>query len=629
MAGFTGQWGKCGPPPSVAPYIVQDAYAQYTTFATQNVAMAWEQIDAIQQMDFDPINFNVNWEFEDDIRGYLRPARPARPDLAWEDPGSVPTAPGLNIAPANYDNPPHIPGMDVPAFGSHTPPGELTATVPVGPPATTPVVVPTAPVLDLPPVPTLLELDLPTAPTLNLAPFTGIRPDTSVPAPLQNFAFTPTEYTSALLDKVTSTVSGMLDGGTGLPAAIAQALRDRAFSAVDAQQMRAITEVMEDIGARGFSQPNGILLRRLDATRQNGQNQRNALSRDIHIQDQQIAVENLRFAVTSGISLESTLLQAHLQHMQMLLQAAKISQDILIAIFNAEVSQRQLELEAYRVDAQVWLDSLKGELAKLEQFKAEIEAQSLIGQINESLVRIYGERIKAVLAEVDIFKGQVEGAKAQADVNESIMRGWASEVAAYSEQVRAWGIEWDGFRAQMEGEATKARIFELVEDGYATRIRTWSEQQNQKTEQLRGRIAKAQLDLQAWNTRVQASQVRLQQEIARNDADVRVYGADIAMYQADAAIETAASDANLRAVNTGIARETQRTSLELKQAEVDVSQMVELNKQMIAVQDTIMQTLTQLAASSMSAVNFSAGVSEGSSLSVGCSTNYTVSDTPA
>ncbi|MDN5937286.1 MAG: hypothetical protein L0H83_01355 [Salinisphaera sp.] len=519
--------------------------------------------------------------------------------------------------------------MDVPAFGSHTPPDELTATVPEGPPATTPVVVPDAPDLDLPPVPTLIELDLPDTPTLDLQPFTGVRPDTSVPPPLQNFAFTPEEYTSALLDKVTGTVSGMLDGGTGLPAAVAQALRDRAFSAVDAQQMRAITEVMEDMGARGFAQPNGILLRRLDATRQNGQNQRNALSRDIHIQDQQIAIENLRFAVTSGISLESTLLQAHIQHMQMLLQAAKISQDILIAIFNAQVEQARLELEAYRVDAQVWLDSLKGELAKLEQFKAEIEAQSLIGQINESLVRIYGERIKAVLAEVDIFKGQVEGAKAQADVNESIMRGWASEVAAYGEQVRAWGIEWDGFRAQMDGEATKARIFELVEDGYATRIRTWSEQQNQQTEQLRGRIAKAQMDLSAWNTQVEASKVRLTQEIAKNDAEARVYGADIAMYQADAAIETAASDANLRAANTGIAREAQRTTLEREKAGLEITQMVELNKQMIAVQDTIMQTLTQLAASSMSAVNFSAQVSEASSLRVGCNTNYTVSDTAA
>lgn len=619
-------YGKCGIPFSDAPWIVGDAYEQYTAFATQNVAYAWQQIEQLSELEFDPISVSVNWAFDDEIYGYLRPADPGGPDLEWTDPGTVENPPNLGVTPATYDEPPAIPAMAPPTFGAHTPPDDLTATAPAGPPTLTPVVVPTAPTLVLPPVPTLTELDIPDAPVLNLPTFSGTRPDTDIDPPLEVFAFTPEEYTSALLDKVRGTVSGMLDGGTGLPAAVAQALRDRAFTAVDAQAMRAEQEVMEDMGARGFSQPNGILLRRLDESRQNNQNQRNALSRDVHIRDQEIAVENLRFAVTSGISLESTLLQAHTQHMQLLLDAAKTSQDVLIAIYNAKVAKIQVDLEVYRTDAAVWLDLLKGELAKLEQFKAEIEAQALIGQLNESAVKVYSERVKAVLAQADIYKAQVDGAKAQADVNESVMRGYAAEITAYAERVRAWGMEWDGFRALIEADATKARVFELVEQGYARRVSTWSEQQNQETEQLRARIAKATMDLQAWQTKLEKNRADLTHEVAKNETEARIYASRIAKYQADAAIETAASDANLRKLNAGIERERGRVDTALKDADIEINQVIQLNQQMIAVQNTIMQTLTQLAASSMSAVNFSAGISSSSGLSVGCSTNYSVSN---
>jgi hypothetical protein len=611
--------------PGPAPAIVDMAYEHYTAFGTQQVALAMQQVTAMRNIELTPINFAVHYTIDDDITAYRRPVGPSDPSLTWNDPGALPSPPEVSVSDIWLETAPAHPSNPLPVFDTHAQPGPLTATRPTDKPTLQPVTIPDAPELVLPPVPTLRELNLPDTPTLNLTPFTATRPNMSVAPPNHSFAFTPEQYADALLDKVKSRVSTMLDGDTGLPAAIAQALRDRAYAALDVQEQRAIQQAVEEFSSRGFSQPNGILARTLAEVRQNNQNQRSSLSRDIHIRDQELAVHNLKFAVTQGISLESTLMQNQIQFNQMLLEVARATQDTAIAIFNATVAGKQLELEAYKTDAEVWLDNLKGELAKLDQFKAEIEAQALIGQLNESDVRVYQARIDAVKAGADIYRSEVEGAKAVADANESIMRGWLADVQAYSEQVRAWGIEWDGYRAQLDGDSTKARIFELIEQAYATRISSWDTTQRLKIANQQSQIAVNGQRMAGWEAQLRKLTFDLEQERTKNTVLADIYRTKIAKYQADASVELAASDANARKLTLGIERERNRTSTELENARLKISQSEQLTQQLISINEIITRTLTQLAASALSAVNYSASVSGSYSTGSGCSTSYNYS----
>ena len=613
----------CEPVWGPATALVAASFDHYTTLGTTQVAAAMAQVDAMRHIEMTPITFNNRWHFEEDITGYKRPPKPADPkDLDWTDPGSVKDPPALDVSTVSFDAPPTAPSNPTPTFGVHHKPGPLSAHRPGDKPDLVPVVLPTPPTLALPPVPTLRELQLPDTPTLNLTPFAGVRPNVTVAPPVQGFAFTPEAYASQLLDRVKSRLSTMLDGGTGLPAAVAQALRDRAYAALDVQEQRAIQQAVEEFAARGFSEPNGILARALVEVRQNNQNQRSARSRDIHIKDEELAIQNLQFAVTQGISLESTLMQHQAEHNRLLLDAAKTAQDMAIAIFNAAVAEKQLELDAYKTDAQVWLDGLKGELAKLDVLKAELEAQALVGQLNESDVKVYLGRLDAVKTAADVYRSEVEGAKAAASVNESLMRGWQAEIQAFSEEVRAWVAEWDGYRAELEGDSTRARLFELVEQAYATRVSTWNMQQMQKIERQRSEIARNGQMMAGWEAQLRKLQADTELERTKNTVKSEIFRTKVARYQAEAAVETAAADANARAYGLQLERERSRTSLELERARSDSQQMVQLTQQLISINEIISRTLTALASSALSAVNYSASVGNSYGTNTSCSTSY-------
>lgn len=608
--------------------MVNLAYDKYTEFATQAYLLANTEIGTLGGLELKPVAFGVSWDFEGTIAGYRRPTKPADPgDLTFHTPGTLPAPPSVNVAPAVLDPAPALPANPVPAIRDYPEPLPLTATAPSDDVDLQPVPMVVRPDMALPPVPTLQALALPNAPQLTLPAFAGQRPDTTVPPPLQTFAFTPEEYTSALLDKVKAQVSSMLDGGPGLPAAVAQALRDRAWEAVDVQERRAIQQATEEFASRGFSEPNGVLNARLAEVRQNNQNQRNALSRDIHIKDEELAIQNLQFAVTQGISLESRLMQDHAQFMQLSLATAQAVQDVAIKVFDARVALVNMDLQAYEVDARVWRERLQGELLKLQQYRAELEALQVQGSLNEQQVKIYSERIDAVRAMADIYKSDVQAATAVAEQNKTRAEVYRERIRAYGTQVDAYKAEWDAYKAKLESNSTRAQLYGLVEQGFSTRVGAWAQVQGQKLDQQRMAIAEADLAQRGWQGGLQKMLADIEAEKARVGAVAEAWRSRVAMYTAESGVEAAASDANVRAMTVGIERERQRTAVALQNAKMSIDQAMGLNQLAITRADSIAKVSTQLAAASMSAVNFSAGIHSGRSESSNCDTSFNYSGT--
>lgn len=624
---------------SGCPIIVQDgpagmvyaAYDKYSQFATNAYALAYGQVQNLGSFTLTPVAVNTQFHIDQSVYGFTRPQQPTVPDITYNDPGSVPLPPDMPITPVQLTAPPVEPNIAPPVFDTYTPPGALTATPPLDMPDLPPVQIPGMPQIALPPVPTLLDLNLPAAPNIQIPAFTGVRPNINIEAPDNQWAFTPEQYVSALLTKVTGTISGMLDGGTGLPAAVAQALRDRANAEVDVQELRAEQEVVEDFASRGFSEPTGPMMQRLAMARQDAANRRSAANRDIYIQDQQVAIENLRFAVTQGVALESTLMQTHTEEMRLALSALQFARETAIAIFNAKVSLANTEMQAYQIDAQVWRSQIEGELAQLEVYRAEIQAEQLRGEINVQNVQIYSERLRAVSVQADLYRTQMQGAEAQARANLSVAEAYRARIQGFGEQVRAYEVQWDAFSRQISSNEIKARIYELSEGAYATRVRAWSEQNNTRLTQQRGDIDAADLKLRGWRGQVDAVLARTTSERDRVNALVSISGQKLDLYRANVAVETAASDANLRILMTALEQERARTGVELQNVQMQIRQMEQNASLLLEAKKTVAQVSAQLAASSMSAVNFSAGTHSSLSQSYGCSTSFGYSgqiDTP-
>lgn len=614
------------------PIIVQDgpagmvslAYDKYTQFATDAYHLAVGQVQNLGGFNLTPIAVTTQFKIDDSVYGFNRPAAPSLPAIDYRDPGNIPEPPSTPVTPVQLTAPPAEPTITPPVFDTFAPPGPLEAEAPEAP-ALSPVQIPDMPVIDLPPVPSLRALDLPDAPDIQIPTFQGVRPVLDLTAPDNQWSFTPEKYVSDLLDKVRGTVSGMLDGGTGLPASVAQALRDRANAEADVQQLREEQTVVEDFASRGFAEPQPLMMKRLAMVRQEAANRRNSLNRDLTIQDQQIAIENLRFAVTQGVSLESTLMQVHMEEMRLSLAALQHARDTSIAIFNAKVTLANAEMQAYQVDAQVWRSQIEGELAALEVYRAKIQGQQLIGEINRQDVEMYSERVRAVSVQADLYRTQMQGAEAQARANVSVAETYRAQIQGFEGKVHAYAVQWDAFSRQMATNETRARIYELSESAYATRVRAWSEQNNTRLAQQRSDIEAADLRLRGWRGQVDALVARTGAERDRVAALVAMSGQRLDLYRANVAVETAASDANLRQLMTGLERERARVDTELKNVDLQIRQMEQNAALMLEAKKTIAQVSAQLSASSMSAVSFSAGTHSGLSQSYGCSTSFSFS----
>lgn len=606
----------------VAVGMVDQAYVTYTGFAMQSFAAAMESLQALQQFTFRPVNFSVAYNIDRRLIGIERPEAPDELEVSFALPALPPEPPaGGEISEIRFTTPPDY-NVPAPFLNLPPPPSETLPTPPGAAPPLLPLTIPAAPTLDFPTVPDLVDIVIPAAASITLPTFAGERPIDNIPIPVENFAFSPEQYSSALLDKVTGRISTMLDGGTGLPAAVAQALRDRAYVAVDAEEARAVQTAIDEFAGLGWEEPNGMLAARLAAVRQNSQNQRSALSRDIYIEDEKIAIESLRFAVTNAISLESQLLTAHNAHMQLALQAEQFAVDVSIRIFDARISLFNAKMQAYQVDAQVYRDRIQAELAKLEVFKAQIDAERLKGEINQQRVAIYEQRVRALLVHVEIYKAQIDAVKAQGEANAQQIEAYRATVTAYAERVRAHTAIWDGYRSRVEAETAKVRIHEVLTNVFATRARAWSDINASRIAQQGAQIRVRELELQTFAKQVDQWIAQVRAESDRVAAAVNIQGSRVELYRAQTALEVAAGDAAGRHFQLQMEQERARVDTALKQAEIDVQQLVQLTQVALERLRTISTVSSQLAAASMSAVNFSAGVNSGRNQSQSCETQF-------
>lgn len=606
--------------------LVSGGWNVFHAFAQSAFNLAASNISNLVEWEAPQTSFSINFAYGGQLESFSTPAFPGyldgvsgNFDLDVGDldvqftPPRVTTVPAFNAGP-------------LPAFDYSGAPDELDVDRPGPAPTVEDVEFPTAPTLTMPTVPELEEITLPTAPTLDIPTFTETAPTVDFMVPTEGTAFTPTEFSDSVLDAVRARVEAMLEG-EAMPEAVEQALRNRAYSELDRNDRIAVQQVTEDIASRGFSEPTGVMAGRILEIRQNSQNQRNALSRDIYIKSHDESVQNLRFAVTQGIALTQVLIGLHMEMARLGLESAKFVLEASINIFNARVNLFNARVQAYNVQAVVYRERLQALLATVELYKAQIEAERVRGEINEQRTRLYEQQLRALLTEVEIFKSQVDAAKAQVEAGTAVFEGYRSEVQAYAEYVRAHSLEWDGFRAKIDAQIGRARVYEVGVNAYAARVNAVNTanqvaiaESNARTQIELGKIEKFRAVVAAQAERVRAESAAVQANVAVGEANAR-------MYAAQGEIARAASEAGARMYAAAAEAARAEAEVNIKNAELNITSVNQTAALYLEAKKGAAQASTQLAASSMSAVNFSAGVSssQNDSNSSSCSTSYNYS----
>lgn len=605
-----------------AVLFVAGGYDKFMNLTTQMVELAKDQTYRLQGLAVAPSSFNVSFDFEGQLAPFVRPPRPTLDASRFDfhAPAAPADAPAYIAREVAVEAAPAFDVADpVLAFGAR--PALPDVPAPQRPASRPPLVIPEPDGYTLPPLPAFVELNLPTVPALQLPLFDGVRPTFVEPDLIEPWTFNPAAYTSTLLDATRAKIAAMMDGGSGLEP-IEALLFERGRRRIALEVRRAIDARMDEFGARGFSEPNGMLAASVDALLEDGLDKQAELNRDLTIQSYQESLTNLRFAVQQGIACEQVTVNLHLEMQKLVLAAAQYLRDSGIAILNARISVFNARLQAYQTDAQVLAARIQSELAKVEVFRAQIEGEKARGEVNAQRVQLYAAQIQSLNALAEFYRNRVEAVKAQAEVQRAEIETYKADVDAYSARWKAYGDQVDAYKAEVEAEGSKATVHRTLVDAFTAKTGAWNTRTNAAFEGERLRLAQATQQLAAWRGGLEKFQALIAGETGRIAGEAQRADALARIYTADAAVEQAASAATDRSFELGMERARAITDVGLKAAEIRIQENISLSQLMFSIQKQIADVLTQLAASSMSALNFNAGVSSSKSQSRACDTNF-------
>lgn len=622
--GNTAESSICGPVLSPANDIVLEGWDTFSGFAQNAYQIAISYIET--QGAFTPIQtpISVSYAFPTGSAEFIAPDAPTRQITAF----SVPDLPLLpdpatpafdtSLVSARPDAPSDLP--------TYTAPTRPDAALPIAPDTAVQLdalAIPDAPTYTLPEPPTFLSLNLPTAPTITLPAFEGERPDLdALTAPQNTFDFNEVAYSSTLLTQVQSQLATMGQGGTGLPAAVEQALFDRARGREDQLTAIEVATALDEWVRLGYEEPSGVLNTRIERVRQRAQDKQVTLSRDIYIQAQTVEIENLRFFVTQGIALEQVMIQQHMAVQERALRFAQATVTTAIEIFNAQIARENLRTQLYATDAQVMRDRIQGEIAKADLYKTQIDAELAKGQVNEQAIRRYQAQLESINTLAVIYKTSIEAVEARGQINNQRLEAKRVEVQTYAEQVRGYTAVWEGFKAQVEGELGNVRVAQLATEQFATLTGAWQTQNNVAVARLQGELAAEGFKLQKGEQQLRKFLAQLQAETSRVEGDTRILGAEAAVYSAAGQVAQAQSAAQDRDLQRQIATMQADADIQLKRGEISINATIQQAGLLLESMKSLGNTAAQLAASAMSAVNLSASLSNSSSNSSSCSQSF-------
>jgi hypothetical protein len=617
--------GDCGLIGHIAGTIVQDGWNKWVGYASEAIDDTQESLDALNLVDLSAIPLEIDYEIPTSLSvPFQKPASPDSPDLEYVEP-QAPADPNLDPIGTPVLDALNLTDPDEPALSLPPAPNYLAKQAPSDAPALTEVTLPDAPAVTLPDEPVMRNIILPQAPVIQLPTFDKEAPAANIAEPQNTFSFVEELYQSNLLDKVTAKISEWLDGGTGLPDAIWQNIWEKNTEREDENGKKAVREATEEWAARGFTLPPGALTARVDDVRQQVLEAKNTASREVAIQAATMEVENLRFAVGQALALEDNLQSAHLQVQARALQAAQTTVEMSIAIFNAKVQLFNANIQAFSAEAEVYRTRLEAAIKELEVYRLTLEGKRIEGELNRQEVEIYTSRLQALNVQVDLYRTQIQAAQTTVDVDKAKIDVFKTRVEAYGEEVRAKTSEFQAYGEQIQGELAKVQIYEANVKAYAARIDAWKSKTDGTIAQTKLLYDGEDLKLRKYAAQLESYRAKIAAEVGRIEASSSIFDGESKMYVAELSAESARVESEDKQFALAMNSAQIEANIELKKAETNIAQLQRIAELQMEQLKTMATVQSSLAAGAMSAVNLSAGVTEGVTNSTGCTTNYSYS----
>lgn len=546
-------------------------------------------------------------------------------EVEFDDPGEIPDLPAAFVNPL----PPVTGAPDAPP-DAPPPPSRVALSVyrPVFG-AKPKIVFPDVPTYgDLTsgiPFPTMRDIVLPPPPDVDFGiPFTGTKPVfLGTPPDAADFDYTEQAYDPLLVSEIKTAIQSMLAGTTGLPRVVEELLWARQAEREAEQAAAAVQDALSEFSTRGFTLPSGPLQSKLMQVRQNSQNQKNTLGRDVMIRVHEVLVDQFKFGVAQGIALENTWIQLYSDIQNRRLQAAQVGVNIAISVYNALVAQYQAQAEVYKTEAQVHAALIQAELSKLQAYGEQLRALQLIGQLNQQDVEIYRARLGAIETNVRLYVAEIEAYTALTNGEKLKLDVFRTEIDVEQAKLSSSAQEIQIFNGQLQGDELVQRSYQIRAQTYLGNIQAWKTKYEAQIERQRGEIAVLEAETARYVGRIQGITAKVNYQTAKGQAIIADNTAKVQKYEADSRWTGSYNSALAEKIKMLNDANAQNTQIALKNGEINAQNgfaIGQLQEQAIA-QST--QVMAQMASSFASSVNMNASVSDSANFSGSC--NYSTS----
>ena len=493
---------------------VLDGAADY---AVPTIDLTWNSIDAPPTVAPPTVPTLDDVTFSD----------PTEPDAASLTPVTIDPITFTDVAPTTTF--PTAPTLD---YG-------VTPTIP----AVASIALPSAPTVSLPSEPTLLSLSIPTFAGVNLhedwlTKFDNIPTlDLVSPTPY-SYALGP-EYASTLLTNLKATLNARMAGGTGLSAAVEQAIWDRARSRETSIALANEADILRTSEALGFPLPAGVIAAQTRDSQKVYYDKLSGLSRDVAIKQAELEQENLKQTIDAGMALEGKLIDYSYQLERLTFEAAKEQADNAIQIYNARVEQYKALLSVFGVYSEAYKTIISAELAKVDVFKALISAEQSKADINKTLVDEYRIMVEASMTQVEVYKAELDGAKALVEIEGLKINAAGEQIRAYVAQVNAETAKIEAYKAGVEAETAKVQTFKVKADAFAAQAGVQIEAARVGIANLDAQIRAKALEWDGYKAKLSAAEIEMRGLMQGNELLIQKYRTegDLGVAQYGAAIK--------------------------------------------------------------------------------------------
>jgi len=250
-----------------------------------------------------------------------------------------------------------------------------------------------------------------------------------------NFSWLGTEYSSelfeALFDRV---IDNVRNGGYGLTDAVYTSIINMAQEAKRISQDRLYRAALDSVGESGFNLGAGILGGlQVETFRELAKLDQDYIN-NTTIKNFDMATENTKFFVTTGVELEKLLRQAYEATENRSLEASKFAKDITIQVYAEFVKSFIAKWEGVKINLEAYLGKIEaitaynnGQISVFEGVWKGISTQvSAIASKNEAMI---SDRKNLV----DIYKVEVDAVSSQ----------WSTSIASAN-------LELEGIKLQVQ-----------------------------------------------------------------------------------------------------------------------------------------------------------------------------------